>query len=129
MPADCRGRARPVRRPDTGGGSCCASFPRSNIASLRLAAQHPTSIHLILNSCPAPPFLECEVFALTSAGPSSAEAAAAGSLLHRLTRSAEAGEGLAAGRQIIASVVNEPWYPKLHAAGFGPCQNGGPRCP
>lgn len=55
---------------------------------------------------------------LTSGGLSSSEADAAGSLLHRLTRSADAGEGLAAGRQIVAAVVNEPWYRKLHAAGF-----------
>lgn len=86
--------------------------------ALRLAAQHGTGIHLVLNSCPAVTFLESEVFALMSGGLSSAEAAAAGSLLQRLTGSAEAGNGLAAGRQIIASVAHEPWYPKLQAAGF-----------
>lgn len=86
--------------------------------ALRVAAQQATGIHLILNSCPAVAFLESEIFALTSGGLSSSEAVAAGALLHRLTKAAEAGEGLAAGRQIVAAALSQPWYPKLHEAGF-----------
>jgi pimeloyl-ACP methyl ester carboxylesterase len=83
--------------------------------ALRLCAGLRTPRHLIVNSCPAVPFAESEVFALTTAG---AEPAAAAALMQQLTAAARAGHGYRRGQQIIAAYQHEPWYPLLSAGGF-----------
>jgi pimeloyl-ACP methyl ester carboxylesterase len=83
--------------------------------ALRLCARLSTPRHLIMNSCPAVPFAESEVFALTTAG---AEPGAAATLLQHLTAAARTGRGYQHGQQIIAAYRHEPWYPLLSAGGF-----------
>jgi hypothetical protein len=83
--------------------------------ALRLCAQRGTPRYLIANSCPAVPFAESEVSALTMAG---AEPAAAAALLRQLTAAARDGRDHHQGRQIIAAYQHEPWYPLLSAGGF-----------
>jgi uncharacterized protein len=84
-------------------------------AALRLCARLGTPRHLIVNSCPAVPFAESEVFALTTAG---AGPDAAATLMQELTAAARAGHGYQRGQQIIAACQHEPWYPLLNAGGF-----------
>jgi uncharacterized protein len=83
--------------------------------ALRLCARLGTPRHLIVNSCPAVPFGESEVFALTTAG---AEPDAAAALMQQLTAAARAGRDYRQGQQIIAASQHEPWYPLLNASGF-----------
>jgi uncharacterized protein len=84
-------------------------------AALRLCSRLGTPRHLIVNSCPAVPFAESEVFALTAAG---AEPDAAAALMQQLTEAARAGRDYRHGQQIIAGFQHEPWYPLLNASGF-----------
>ena len=83
--------------------------------ALRLCARLGTPRHLIMNSCPAVPFIQAEVYALTRLG---AQREVAARLLAELAMAAQAGHGYQEGQRIIASCEHEPWYPALAAGGF-----------
>lgn len=86
--------------------------------ALRLAAQRSSAAGLILQSCPAVSFVEAEMFALTSAGVSPADAEAVGRLLRELAETAPSRKGFADAERLVAAAQREAWYGIAAAQGF-----------
>jgi pimeloyl-ACP methyl ester carboxylesterase len=86
--------------------------------ALRLYATARLTAPLVLNSCPAVPFVDSEVHALTAAGVPTDDASRAGVLLRELAAAASAGLALDHGRRLIAGAQQERWYAAAQASGF-----------
>jgi hypothetical protein len=86
--------------------------------ALRLCAQHPSIAKQMLNSCPAVSLIEAEIFAMTAAGMSSADAQAAGGLLRELAEAAMAEDGHEQAKDLMAAARGDGWYQPLAASGF-----------
>ncbi len=86
--------------------------------ALRLCAQHPSIARLVLNSCPAVSLIYAEIFAMTQAGISSADAEAAGGLVRDLAQAAGADDGCDQAKHLIAAAGSEGWYQQPSARGF-----------
>lgn len=102
-------------RPQVTGRVGVLGHSEGGWVALRLCARLGTPRHLIINSCPAVPFAESEVYALTSAGAEQDQAAA---LIAQLTAAVQAGLEYEEGQRILATFQHEPWYPALAADGF-----------
>ncbi len=75
--------------------------------ALRLCARFGGPRHLIASSCPAVPFLDAEVFALTATG---AEASKAAQLYSELAVAAKSGAGPVEAQRILTSYAHHRWY-------------------
>jgi pimeloyl-ACP methyl ester carboxylesterase len=87
--------------------------------ALRLCARHPSIGKLILNSCPGVSLIDAEIFAMTAAGMSSADAEAGGGLLRDLAEAAAAEDGYERAKHLVAAAAGKGWYQPLAAGGFG----------
>jgi hypothetical protein len=101
--------------PRVGSGVGVLGHSEGGWAALRLCARPGGPRHLILNSCPAVPFAESEVFALTRAG---AAPEAAGALIQQMAAAVRAGHDYQRGQQILATYRHEAWYSSLAEDGF-----------
>jgi len=73
---------------------------------------------LILNSCPATPFLDAEMHALVIAGADSQEAAEAVEFLRTLGEFAAGGAPIQIGERAVAEARQQRWFRALETAGF-----------